>query len=394
MSLGGLTPTGFVAPSVQEIITDLNTSILTVVDAGLDLAPDQPIGQTIGIFAEKLAEVWELMSTVYNSLNPDAAEGNLLDNVSAITGTRRRSATYSKVVGTLNLNTGVTVNAGSVVAVAGQPTNTWVLQAPVTNSGGSAANFPGTFNSSLPGPFAANAGTLTVINTPAVGWNSITNATDAVQGIAQDTDAVLRAKRQAELAAAGSCTAPAILADVLEVPGVISAFIFENDTDLTDSSNLTPHAIRVVVWDGPAPAATNNSIAQAIWNNKPAGTQTNGVTFGIAVDTTGVFRIVYFDRAQQVPIYFSYTTTPSVLTTAQTAAVKAQVAAVGLAALGLGAEVVALAFKVQPLFIPGIIDVTAFTLGTGPAPVGTTNIAITPLQIATVNTTHILVNGL
>jgi hypothetical protein len=54
-SLGGLTPTGFVAPTLQNIVTDLNALFLKV-DSGLDLSSDQPLGQAIAAFAQKLAE--------------------------------------------------------------------------------------------------------------------------------------------------------------------------------------------------------------------------------------------------------------------------------------------------------------------------------------------------
>ena len=60
------------------------------------------IGQVIGIFAEKFAELMELGATVYNAVNPNAAEGQLLANVSAISGTFPQVATYSTVADSLS----------------------------------------------------------------------------------------------------------------------------------------------------------------------------------------------------------------------------------------------------------------------------------------------------
>lgn len=394
MPLGGLTLTGFIAPTVEEIVTDINAKVLARVDAGLDLAPDQPIGQLIGIVAEEKAEIWELMATVYNAMNPDAAEGQLLDNISAISGTRRRSAKFSTVIANLNLNSSVTVPAGSVASVSGQPTNRWVLTADVTNSSGSAATIPGTFRSQNPGPFVANAGTLTVIETPVIGWNSVTNPADAIEGIPQDTDASLRILRENELAATGSANIDAVRARVLEVAGVLQCFVFENTSLVTDGTGLPGKSYRVVVWDGPSLSASNTDIAQAIWNTKASGIQTFGATQANAVDSQGITRVVYFDRAQQIPIYLSYTTTPGSLTTAQTQAVKDAAAAYALAHQNLNVEVVALAYQAIPLSIAGIIDVPLLHLGIAPSPTGTANIPISGLQIATLSTTNILVNGI
>jgi uncharacterized phage protein gp47/JayE len=386
----GLLPQGFIAPTQQEILADLVANILSV-QPNLDMSPDQPIGQLLAAVAEKIAEPWEAVATIYNSMNPDAAEAQLLVNLSAITGTRPQAATYSIVAATLNLNAGVTVPQGSVVMVSGQPNNRWTLQAAVTNSGGSPANITGSFQSAVPGPFAANAGTLTVIGTPIVGWNSVTNAADAVAGLSADTDATLRVRRAGELAATGSGTVDAIRADLLQVTGIIQAFVFENTSLMTDVNGVPGKAVHAIIWDGVSPIS-NNLIAQAIWNNKPSGIQSYGNVLGVAIDSQGNNQNVYFDRAVQVPIYFTLTTTPGSLTLAQTNAVKAAIAAFGATDLNLGVSVVALAFRAAAL-TAGITDVPTFFLGIAPSPVGTTNIVISQLQIATVSTTNILVNG-
>lgn len=389
----GLQPSGFVSPTVQELITQINTALLANIDTALDLSPDQPIGQIVGIMAEKLAEIWEAVATVYTQEDPDSAEGPLLDALCALTGTRRRSATYSTVTATLNVAASSTVPAGSVASVTGQPANTWVLEADVVNSTGSAANFTGTFRSSLPGPFAANAGTLTVISTPVSGWNSVTNAADAIQGIVADTDAVLRVRRQAELSAAGACTVDAIRADLLEVTGVEQAFVLENDTDSIDANGLPAHSFAAIIWDGPGLDATNNSIAQAIWNDKPTGIETFGNISGMATDSTGNARTVNFFRAAQVPIYLSYTLiTDDTFPIGGDTLVKAAAAQYALDHLNLGVEVVALAFRSAALSVQGVVDVPTFTLGTSPSPVGTSNIPITTFEIATVDTANITVS--
>ncbi len=391
--IGGPLNTGFVAPTQQQIVADLNTQVLSQIDAGLDLSSNQPIGQLIGIFAEKLAEAYEVVATAYDAMNPDAAEGRLLANISALTGTLAQTATYSTVVGTLTLAAGATVPAGSVAAVNNQPTNTWVLLTTVANSGGVTAYPTATFRSSVPGPFAANAGTLTVISTPATGWQGVTNVADAVKGLSADTDTSLRQKRVAQLAGQGGGDTDAIRAAVLKVPGVQQCFVYENTTLLPDSTGLPGKAFRVVVWDGPGLSASTTAIAQAIWAEKPSGIQPYGALSAVATDSQGNPHTIYFDRATQLPVYAVLTTTPGALTALQIATIKNNMATYAAQSWNLGVPVVALTLRASAL-LPGIVtDIPTFTLGFAPSPVGTANLPVSALQIATLSTTNILVDG-
>jgi uncharacterized phage protein gp47/JayE len=394
MTNPNLLPTGFVAPTTDEEVQALNALFLANVNGSLDLDPDQPMGQVIGIFAEKFAELSELGATVYNALNPAAAEGQLLVNVAALSGTRPQVATYSQVVANLSLNAATTVTAGAIVSVAGQPQNTWVLLANVVNAGGSPAVVPGTFRSSQPGPFAANAGTLTVIQTPTIGWTAVTNPLDAKAGLSADTDATLRQRRDAELSAEGAGDIDAIRAAVLQVPGVVQAFVYENVTLITDSTGLPGKSFRVVVWDGVGLLASNNAIAQAIWGEKPSGILAFGTTAsGTATDSTGVARTVLFDRAQQVRLWVSCTTTPSTLSGSGTAAVKSALVAYALANFNLGVTVIDLPFRAAALVVGVDTDVPVFQFDTHAVPTNTANLPISGLQIATLASTDILVNG-
>ena len=386
------TNAGYIPTTVQDEVADLVASFLANVDGGLDTSPDQPIGQAIGIFAEKFTELTELGSTVYNALNPNAAEGQLLANDCALSGTYPQVATYSTVGATLSLNASTTVAAGATAIVLGQPGNIWKLKTAVTST--TAGNYSAVFQGSVPGPQVANAGTLTIIGTPTIGWTAVTNALDAVQGLPADTDTTLRQKRAAELLGQGSGDLDAIRAAVLKVGGVEQCFVFENTSMLTDATGLPAKSFRVVIWDGAGLNAVNNNVAQAIWDAKPSGILSYGVTAsGVAVDSTLTSRTILFDRAVQVPIYIVCTTTPATLTTYSTAAVKAAMAAYAQANYNLGVSVIDLPLRASGI-IPGVtIDVPTFFLGTAPSPGGTANIPISTLQIATLVTTNILVNG-
>jgi baseplate J-like protein len=390
----GLTPAGFVQPTVQDKVTAINASLLANIDGGLDLDPDQPFGQVVGVFANDIVSVWEIVGTLYNALNPNAAEGNNLVNLCALSGTRPQVATYSTVTATLSLNASTTVNAGAIVSVNNQPTNTWVLLTTVTST--TAGGYSGNFRSSLPGPFVALAGTLTVINTPTVGWTGVTNAADAVQGLPADTDTTLRQKRILELAGQGSGDVDAIRAVLLELPGMINAFVYENTSLATDATGLPGKAIRAVIWDGVGMAVSNTLIAQTIWNQKPSGIQTFGASIGTATDSQGNPQTIYFDRAVQKRTYVTLTTTPAVgvvVDATYRAAIRASVVAYATATFNLGVNIIALTFRDSAVVATLDIDVPTFAFDFTPTPVNTANLPVSGLQIATVASTDISVDG-
>jgi len=81
------------------------------------------------------------------------------------------------------------------------------------------------------GPVPAPINTLTEILTPIAGWNSIDNWQAGALGRFIETDAELRIRRRNSIRLLGAATVEAIRARLLQqVPGVTSAFVFENRT--------------------------------------------------------------------------------------------------------------------------------------------------------------------
>ena len=399
MTTEGVTPTGFISPTSDQIANDISDDLLGAVSATLNTAPTTPLGQIIGVFAARLALAWEALATAYNAVNPNAAEGPQLANDAALTGVLPQVATFGTVVLNMNLNATTTVNPGAIAAVAGQPSNQWVLVGATQATPGSsvasttAGVYQGFFRASTTGPVPANANTITSIVTSVSGWTGVNNPLAATPGVAADTDTTLRQRQQTQ-GAVGSGTLPGIEAAVAAVTGVISVSGAENDTLFADVNGVPGKSIHIQVWDGAVPAAANNAIAQAIWSSKGAGIQSFGAQSGVAVDSKGNSQIIFFDRVTQIPIYVTLTTTPGTLTTAQTATIKANLAAYFLANVGVGASVVALPLRSAAL-LPGVVtDIPTFFLGTAPSPAGTGNIAISSVNAATLSTVNILVNGI
>lgn len=376
-----VTPTGFEVQTTDDFELLLEQAEQAAFGNGINTSSSSIFGQINGIMADKFSEISEALQDLSNSFNPETATGSALDAICAITGVIRLAATYSKVTLTVNLNAGVTLSTGRIVSVVGNPSVKFTTVAAVTNSGGSPANFTVEAWATVTGPVFAAAASLTVIETPVTGWNSVTNVLDATLGTNLETDSALRIRRQATLQASGSANAQAIRADVLEVSGVTQAAVFENSTDVTNVDGVPPHAFEVVAQGG-----TNLDIANAIWGSKPIGIGTHGTITQNITDYTGTVQSVKFSRPTDVPIYVSVSISVDG-TYAGDAAVKAAIAQY-FAGFLLGQDVVT-ALMYSVLFaVQGVTDVQYIRIGTAPAPTLSNNIVIAPRQLASNLTTN------
>lgn len=387
----GLTPAGFTPKTTQDVLNDIETDEANLISATLDVSADQPVGQLNGIFAAKAGEIWELVGELVGMFSRGNAEGAILDNTGDLTGTPRDPPTATVVDVTVNLNAGTTLPLGTKACVAGFPLVTFSIQAPVTNSGGSPADFPAVFVCDTDGPNVVNPSTFTQILTPVTGWNTITNSAAGTPGSNVETDTAYRVRQVQDLFAQGSSDLDSIIAAVSKVTGVIQVIGFENDTLVIDPVTLLPgKSFEIVLWDGPSPAASNQDIVNAIWSQKPSGIQSYGSSSHTIVDAQGVTRAVFFTRATQVPIYFELDI-HELTGYAGDTAVKAAVAAYALATQRIGTSVLHLAYQALPLVQTGVGDVPTCKLGVTASPTGQVNLTMGIRQIATVSTTNITI---
>jgi uncharacterized phage protein gp47/JayE len=388
------TAAGFTPTTEDDEVTYLNGQFSQNVGAGIDLDPDQPLGQIIGIFAKEYQQATELLATAFNMVNPNAAEGVLLANVCAITGTVPEVATYGTVQCTLTLAPGTTVPAGSIVYVTGQPTNTWTLLSSVTY-GGTTGNWTSpavTFQSTQAGAIAAPLNTVTAFGSPVAGWISVTNVADAVEGHPADTDTTLRLRQAEELAGSSQGNLASVRAAVAAViePNYTgfsnTVWVYENTTSEPDANGVPGHSIHVVYWDGATHPTPYNSIAQAIWDHKSAGVGTFGTLSGTATDALGSMHTVYFDVGTAVNIYVNLVTTPTTVTSGTTAyaaittAVQNYVQATWN--FGTPANIIPLVSAALDALGTGVTDIPQWQIDTVNPPVATGNITMQPYQIA------------
>lgn len=439
----GVTADGFVTKSLEVIKAEIEDDFKAKFGNEIDLSPQEPFGQLVGIMAEREAALWDLAQATYAAAYPDSAEGDALVEVCAITGTVPLPPTKSTVVGTLTGTPTTIVPEGSVASVQNAGTRfatladatiaaltawagltSYSLGARRTNGGNvyvciatgtsAASGGPTTEDDDITdgtahwrflgsgtgavdvemeaedyGPKVANSGTLNVIETAVAGWAGVINVLDADPGRDAETDTALRLRRLAELDAAGSATVESIRSELLKVDDVDEALVFENPTDTTDGDGLPPHSIECVVRDGDA-----DDIRAAIFASKAAGIQTYGGVTGTVEDSQGFSHEIDFSRPTEKDVYLEVDVTidPDTFSADGVDQIKAAIVEFADAEYQIGDDVIHSKLDL-PIWekVSGILDVTEIRLGFTASPTGTANLAIGTRELALMDTSRIVV---
>jgi uncharacterized phage protein gp47/JayE len=386
--MSGLEATGWVAKTAAQFAADIEAELRASSAFGpeVDTSGESILGQLIGVVATQLASVHEAAGVVYNSRDPRAASFAGLDAVCSLTGTARRAATKGSVTLSVTLNAGVTLPAGAIAHVAGQPSNRWVTTAAATNSGGAPAAVSVAAEAETAGVQTANAGTITSIATPRTGWTAVTNAADATAGAAAETDVELRARRERELTAGGTSPLDAMRAAVAEVSGVSSVSLDMNTGDAYDVARSLPgHSVRAVVQGG-----TDAAVALALWRAVAGGIETAGDTSVTITDAGGFSRAVRLTRPSNVNAYATVRVVVDAATYAGDAALAAALANVTTGQLA-GAPIRTSAVITAALAVAGVIDCTAALLGRSVGAVYAANLTAGPAEVLKLSAARVTV---
>jgi len=386
----GLDSTGLTVKVASDVLADLRVAAKDPSGLGptASTAADGPFGKILGLTSIELALVWALMRQVYDSFDPDQAEGEQLDNLCAVVGVTRLPATYT--TGPLTLTgTGTTViPAGSIVRITGGARFLLVTQ--VTIPGGGSVS--GNFIAETSGPIEATAGAITDIVTAISGWTGITHSTDFAPGRNVELDSALRLRRELSLQSIGAGPDQAIRARILAIPEVIDAKVLSNRTLVTDVYGIPAKAFRAIVWSGSTPAAASADIANAIWMSAPAGIYIDGPTTVVVTDTQGILQGIRFSLATERVIYLEVdVTTDADYPIDGDAQVEAALLAARTNPL-IGVDVILLDFVVAAASIAGVVGVSVrCKLDSAPGGGDTVNIAIDVTEVATLISANITV---
>lgn len=80
----GVIPTGFELKRLPEILAEIEAANIATFGPGVIQTAASPLGELNGLHADISAAIWELALAVYQSLDPDQAEGARLDQVAKL----------------------------------------------------------------------------------------------------------------------------------------------------------------------------------------------------------------------------------------------------------------------------------------------------------------------
>lgn len=388
--MSGVTDEGFEAETVDTLKTSIEDDLKTALGSSFNVRPTSVAGILIGIFAKKLADVWEMAEAVYGSQYPETAFGASLDQVASLTGTQRLPASRSLATCGITGSSGTVIPTGS--RIKNSATNTyWRLVESEGNVTVPIAGYTtGSFESEDFGEVLGAAGDLDTIDTVISGWSAVNNDADAALGSEEETDAALRLRRASLLQVQGAGTLDAIRSSVLEVSGVLEVKMLENVTLATDGNGLPAKSFEVLVNEN---GATVSQIYQAIWDTKPAGISAYGTVAGTATDSQGDAQYVAYTPAATVGIYVALTATTAAgfgVTATGVQKIKDALTTFG-ATLNMGDDVSAQLARAYAQVVAGVYDVSSFKIDIYSSPTATANLAIGVRSLAKFDTSRVTV---
>lgn len=305
-----LNENGLTISSLDEIQSGLITRLRAIYGADINTDSDTADGQWIGNLSQQQLDMLNLTMSVYNSFDPDKAVGVVLDQRVAINGIQRSGGTFTVTPITVVTNQSVNLygldqEIEEVYTISDSAGNLWQLME--TELGLPSGTNILSFQAAVPGAQLTIPNTINVQVTIVLGVVSVNNPTTySVLGINEESDAVLRLRRQQSVSLASQGYYQGLLAALLNINGVTSAYIYENDTDVTDSDGVPSHSIWVIVSSN---GLVNEEIARAIYVKRNAGAGMKGDIEWPILQIDGSIFPVRWDTVTYINLFISFTAT-------------------------------------------------------------------------------------
>lgn len=300
-------PTGITVVTQAELLSILTAGYQTIYGSDITLSSDTPDGQTINLYIQPTIDNADLLLQIATSFDPDQAVGILLDQRVAINGIQRHAGTFTVTNITIVTNQSVNLygldqTIQPVYTLSDNAGNLWQL---VTTQTGVA---PGTnvfvFQAANTGATLTTPNTITTQVTIVLGIVSVNNPTSyTTLGTNEESDANLRLRRAQSVSLSSQGYLAGLLGALENLPGITSAFVYENDTDTTDGDGVPSHSIWVIV----AGTASDESIATVIYQKRNAGCGMFGATSYMITQINGLSFTVRWDFVTPEPLFIKFT---------------------------------------------------------------------------------------
>ena len=275
-------PTGFIAPAESAILTGVLQDINTAFGGNLNITNlSTPQGQLASSETAIIGNTNNEFIFLTNQFDPAYASGRYQDGLARIYFLYRNGAQPTVVQAVCTGGYNVPIPTGSLAQAADG--NVYTCTSGGTIPIGGSITLP--FACNVVGPISCPAGTLNQIYQAIPGWDTINNPAAGVIGQATESTTQFEQRRQASVAANSVNAVSSIRGALLKVPGVLDAYVTQNDTNspmAVGGTTLNASSLYVAVSGSAAPSA----IANAIWSKKPPGCAYNGSTSYVVSDTS------------------------------------------------------------------------------------------------------------
>lgn len=289
-----ITNDGIEVERLNAIFERMGNAFKEIYGGNINIDPDSPDGQLLGIFSQELADVGQGFLYLRQQTDPQFATGQWLDQLAVFNGVFRRQAahSYSRSV----IITGRPFSkVDNILKVSDSTGTMWQLENDVVlDENGSGR---GDLRSVDFGPFPLKRGSSLNIETVILGLEKIVTSNDAEIGEQIESDESLRLRCQQAKESAAHSSIAAITSNLFKVEEVKKVLVLENFTSEVDENEVKPHTIDCIVDGG-----LDNEIAQVIYKYKDGGCGLQGNTSAVII-ADNAERTIKFDRPQPVDVH-------------------------------------------------------------------------------------------
>ena len=307
---------GLTVNSTSDIVSNLQAAFQSIYGAQVNIGPNSPDGQLIGILAQAIQDNLQLLVQVYNSFSIDSAFGVILDQRVAMSGITRNQGTYTQAYVSVTVTKALTLPgqdvlvanpAASVFTVADTAGNQYQLATSYTFGGAGTVSLA--FVAVNIGQLQTTPNTITTIVTFTSGVTTVNNPSTSldVEGLAEETDPQLKIRRVNSYFLQAVSPADAIRAALLNIP-CADAYVAENDT-AGASLGVPANGIWVIVSPG---GATPLQIGTAIYMKKNPGCAMTGAQTYAVVRPQGNTQTMKWDVAIPETLFIMATLNPRI----------------------------------------------------------------------------------
>jgi len=373
------TAAGIVMDRYADVLARIHAVYIAKYGDSIDLDTDAWDGHLSELIALLVGEMNDIIQDISDGRDISNSSGVALDAAISFLGLSRQGAAKSVIVDGVQLtaNKATTVPAGSRYGTVPDVVFTTDAELVIPAAGTGLVSATCTED----GAFEVAIGELTQIKSSVPGITAVTNTVAAIPGRLRQTDSEVKAAHALAVATTGEDDVSSIYEALNGVDGVSGIFVFENDTGAT-ASGIPAYTVYVVVIGG-----SDADVAAAISANKTSGVP----TFGSESDTvynevTRQTKTIYFDRGAGDSIYIALNITKVSTQFPDDGEVQIinNLAAI-YDAKRLGDDVIYNEHWGAIYSVPGLI-VNTLKVDTIPIPVGTSDIVMTPQQLASLDT--------